>query len=155
MSEFHFRRVAKIVLAWGPQQGGPETKALLGGITAGECDPRSRSEKQGKEAGGGAVGAATPSHQDCLSGRVTCVSELPAEGMMGSIRPPAIIPRWPRVTLQAFAVAHFWVGQPLEVPWMTASGCTSSQSGRTEVHGGSHTTCVVVLVQKWSGSAWN
>lgn len=92
MSEFHFRRIPKIVLAWVPQQAGPETRALLGGLTAGECDPWSRSETQGKEAGGGAGGAATPSHRDGLSGRGTCVSELPAEGMSGKHSPTSSRP---------------------------------------------------------------
>lgn len=92
MSEFHFRRIPKIVLAWVPQQAGPETRALLGGLTAGECDPQSRSETQGKEAGGSAVGAATPSHRDGLSGRGTCVSEPPAEGMSGKHSPTSSRP---------------------------------------------------------------
>lgn len=69
MNAFHFRRVTGIVLAWVPQQAGPETQGLLEGGAVGESGPWSRSEEQEEAALG---------LSKC---HVNWVSELPAEGM--------------------------------------------------------------------------
>lgn len=76
MNEFPFKRVTGIVSAWVLRKQG------LGQIFVAR---RLRPQEAGGNSLAGATGATTGSHCRCLSSRVNCVLELPAEGWKRSL----------------------------------------------------------------------